>query len=157
VQRLDGEANIRVIGSVPDVKPYLGRAWVALCPIRIRAGIQNKILEAMALGVPVVATSICCPGLNVEAQKHLLVADGAEQFAAAIELLLDNETLREKLIETARDYVERHHSWAESLMALSNSYRKAISDFTTDPGAVGSCLYRPAASDVAGSAAPSPS
>jgi glycosyltransferase involved in cell wall biosynthesis len=136
VRRLDGQANIRVIGSVPDVKPYLGRAWVALCPIRIRAGIQNKMLEAMALGVPVVATSICCPGLEVEAQKHLLVADGAEQFAAAIELLVDNEILREKLIETARDYVERHHNWAESVKALSNSYRKAMADFRAGAGAV---------------------
>jgi glycosyltransferase involved in cell wall biosynthesis len=153
VQRLDGEANIRVIGSVPDVKPYLGRAWVALCPIRIRAGTQNKILEAMALGVPVIATSICCPGLELEANKHLLVADEAEQFAAAIELLVDNETVREKLIETARDYVERHHNWAESVMALSNSYRKAMADFAADRGPADSCLYRPAAS---GMAAPSP-
>src|SRR5207248_10928062 len=74
IRRLDSKENIHVIASVPDVRPYLGRAWVALCPIRIRAGIQNKILEAMALGVPVVATRICQPGLQVEAGKHLLFA-----------------------------------------------------------------------------------
>ncbi|MBO0911399.1 MAG: glycosyltransferase [Acidobacteria bacterium] len=153
VRRLDGEANIRVTGSVPDVKPYLGRAWVALCPIRIRAGIQNKMLEAMALGVPVVATSICCPGLEVEAEKHLLVADDAEQFAAAIELLLDNETLRERLIEAARDYVERRHSWRESVAALSNSYRKAMADFKSGAGESDSSTYRPPASGAAGTVA----
>lgn len=132
VRRLDGKDNIRVIASVPDVRPYLGRASVALCPIRIRAGIQYKMLEAMALGLPLVATSICCPGLQVEAGKHLLVADEPEQFASAIELLLDNVTLREKLIHAGRAYVEQHHSWAEALRTLSNSYRAALADFAAN-------------------------
>ena len=130
VRRLDGRNNIRVIPSVPDVKPFLGRAWVALCPIRIRAGIQNKILEAMALGVPVVATPVCCDGLQLEPGKHLLVADGPESFASAIELLLDNATLRTKLIEAARAYVEYHHNWADSVTALADSYQAAIYHFT---------------------------
>ena len=69
VLQLDGKDNIRVIPSVPDVRPFLGRAWVALCPIRIRAGIQNKMLEAMALGVPLVATPICYPGLQVSPES----------------------------------------------------------------------------------------
>ena len=115
-----------MIASVPDVKPYLGRAWVALCPIRIRAGTQLKILEAMAVGVPMIATSICCQGLNVEAGKHLLVADNPEQFSSAIELLSDNASLREKLIEAGRSYVERQHNWADSVSVLSNSYKVAM-------------------------------
>ena len=126
VRQLDGQDNIRVIASVPDVKPYLGRAWVALCPIRIRAGTQLKILEAMAVGVPMIATSICCQGLNVEAGKHLLVADNPEQFSSAIELLSDNASLREKLIEAGRSYVERQHNWADSVSVLSNSYKVAM-------------------------------
>jgi hypothetical protein len=130
VRQLDGKNNIQVIASVPDVRPHLGRAWVALCPIRIRAGIQNKMLEAMALGVPLVATSICCPGLDVEPGKHLLVADEPEQFASTVELLLDNVGLREKLIDAGRAYVERNHNWARSVAALSNTYRAAIADFT---------------------------
>jgi sugar transferase (PEP-CTERM/EpsH1 system associated) len=129
VRRLDGKDNIRVIASVPDVRPYVGRAWVALCPIRIRAGIQNKMLEAMALGVPLVATPVCREGLELEAGKHLLVAEGPEQFASAVELLLDNVTLRERLIDAGRAYVERQHNWAESVTALSNSYSAAIADF----------------------------
>ena len=129
VRQLDGKNNIQVIASVPDVRPHLGRAWVALCPIRIRAGIQNKMLEAMALGVPLVATSICCPGLDVEPGKHLLVADEPEQFASTVELLLDNVGLREKLIDAGRTYVERNHNWATSVAALSNTYRAAIADF----------------------------
>jgi len=131
VLQFDGKDNIRVIPSVPDVRPFLGRAWVALCPIRIRAGIQNKMLEAMALGVPLVATPICYPGLQIEPGKHLLVADGPEQFASAVELLLNNVTLREKLIEAGRAYVERHHDWAESIRALSSSYNAAMANFTS--------------------------
>src|SRR5262249_44566476 len=56
VRHLDGKDNIRVVPSVSDVRPHLGRAFLALCPIRLRAGTQFKVLEAMALGVPVVAT-----------------------------------------------------------------------------------------------------
>jgi len=130
VRRLDGRNNIRVIPSVPDIKPFLGRASVALCPIRIRAGIQNKILEAMALGVPVVATPVCCAGLQLEPGKHLLVADGPEAFASAIELLLDNATLRAKVIEAGTTCVEHQHNWADSVTALEDSYKAAMLDFT---------------------------
>ena len=138
LRRLDGKDNIRVIASVPDVKPYLGRAWVALCPIRIQAGIQNKILEAMALGVPTVATRICCSGLALEAGKLLLVADTPGEFVAAIELLLDNVTHRYKLVQAARAYVERQHNWSGCVAALCNSYAEATADFRLRCGPNGS-------------------
>src|SRR5207237_502018 len=138
LRRLDGKDNIRVIASVPDVKPYLGRAWVALSPIRIQAGIQNKVLEAMALGVPTVATRICCSGLAIEAGKHLLVADAPGEFVAAIELLLDNITLRDKLVQAARTYVERQHNWTGCVAALCNTYAEATADFRLRWGANGS-------------------
>lgn len=145
VRRLDGKNNIRVLPSVPDVRPFLGRAWVALCPIRIRAGIQNKILEAMALGVPVVATSVCCAGLELQPGKHLMVADGPAPFATAIELLLDNATLREKLVEAGRAYVERQHRWADSITALTDSYKAAMADFTGRAGAMAPAVPSPEA------------
>ncbi len=138
LRRLDGKDNIRVIASVPDVKPYLGRAWVALCPIRIRAGIQSKVLEAMALGVPIVATRICLPGLALESGKHLLVADAPGEFVTAVELLLDNVTLRDKLVQAARTYVERLHNWTGCVAALCNAYAEATADFRLRWGANGS-------------------
>jgi len=143
VRRLNGRNNIRVIPSVPDVKPFLGRGWVALCPIRIRAGIQNKILEAMALGVPVVATPVCCAGMPLQPGKHLLVADGPEAFASAIELLLDNATLRDKLIESGRAYVEHQHDWADSTRALTDSYRAAMVDFNGRAGSMAPSVTAP--------------
>jgi polysaccharide biosynthesis protein PslH len=133
VRQLDGKDNIRVIASVPDVRAYVGRAWVALCPIRIRAGIQFKMLEAMALGAPLVATSVCCEGLQLERGKHLLVADEPEQFASAIDLLIDDVTFREKLICAGRAYVDRQHDWMQSVEALLNSYSAAVADFAAQP------------------------
>ena len=129
VRQLDGKDNISVIASVADVRPHLGRAWVALCPIRAQAGIQNKVLEAMALGVPIVASRICCRGLAIEAGKHLLVADTPEEFVRAVELLLDNQTLRDNLIRAGRTYVERHHDWAGCIKNLCDVYVKAEADF----------------------------
>jgi len=134
VRLLDGKHNISVIGSVPDIRPRLGRAWVALCPIRIRAGIQFKILEGMALGVPVVATRICCPGLAVEPGKHLLVADTAEEFVSAIESLLDNRTLRATLVHEGRKYVETHHDWDRCVTGLSSAYANAVDHFGKPSG-----------------------
>jgi hypothetical protein len=129
VRRLDGKNNIQVIPSVPDVRPHLGRAWVAISPIRAQAGTQNKVLEAMALGVPVVATQMCCSGLAVEAGKHLLVADTPEEFASAVEYLLDDQLLRANIVRAARAYVERHHDCAECVKGLCQVYEEAVSDF----------------------------
>lgn len=129
VTRLSGRENIQVSGSVPDVRPFLGRAWVALCPIRVQAGIQNKILEAMALGVPIVVTSICCRGLGVESGKHVLVADTPGEFVSSIELLLDNVTLRNTLVEAARKFVEANHDWSRAAERLTQIYEQAQADF----------------------------
>src|SRR5262249_30956254 len=109
-----------------------------LCPIRIQAGVQSKVLEAMALGVPIVATRICLPGLAVEAGKHLLVADTPGEFVTAVELLLDNATLRDKLVQAARMYVERQHNWTRCVAALCNAYAEAAADYRVRRGANGS-------------------
>ena len=129
VSELNGHNNIRVIPSVPDIRPYLGRAAVAVCPIRLRAGIQNKILEAMAVGVPVVATPVCCPGLEVEGGRHLLVADTPKEFASAVELILNNSSLRANLIRAGRNYVEKNHSWTRSASLLCDVYAHVLDDF----------------------------
>jgi glycosyltransferase involved in cell wall biosynthesis len=88
----------------------------------------------MALGVPLVATSVCLPGLQLEAGKHLLVADTPEEFASAIELLIDDPSLRDRLIEAGRAYVERHHNWSESVKALATSYDRAVVEFANRSG-----------------------
>jgi len=125
LMNLDGKDGIRVRGFVPDVRPFLGQAWVALCPIRVKAGSQFKILEAMAMGTPVVATPISCSGLDVEPGKHLLVAETLGDFAAAVEALLDDLELRERLVRAARGFVEAHHNWDRSVEDLLATYQDA--------------------------------
>lgn len=125
VKGMDGKRNIHVVGSVPDVRPHLGRAAVTVCPIRVQSGTQNKVLEAMALGVPVVATRVCCSGLAVEPGKHLLVADTPEEFASAVQLILDNPNLRASLVQAGREYVEQYHDWKVVVARLSQVYVEA--------------------------------
>lgn len=130
VEHLDGKDSIRVVGSVSDVRPFIGRAWIALSPLRLRAGIQFKILEAMAMGVPVIATSICCPGLGVKPGKELLVADTREEFVDAVELLLQDDHVRNGLIRAGREYVEAHHDWEHCVRQLLDTYSVARETFT---------------------------
>jgi hypothetical protein len=138
VRQLDGKNNIQVVGSVPDVRPHLGRAWVALCPVRVRTGTQNKILEAMAMGVPVVATRICCAGLEVEPGKHLLMADTPDEFVSAVESLLDNASLRDHLVQAGRKYIEAHHDGNRSVEELVTVYAEAVADFASQECAAAS-------------------
>lgn len=106
----DGKA-IWVEGAVPSVDEFYRQATVAIVPLRIAAGTRLRILEAFALGRPVVSTSVGCEGLEVVPGEHLLVADEPHDLAnACIELLKDGQ-LRERLVHNARELVERRYTW----------------------------------------------
>jgi polysaccharide biosynthesis protein PslH len=110
--RLDG---VHVIGQVPDVRPYLRRAAVAVVPLRIARGIQNKILEALALGLPTVASPASLSGLPAEPGRELLAAETPEEWTTAIQQLFDDPGLRQRLGAAGRRYVEHRHSWQQCL------------------------------------------
>jgi sugar transferase (PEP-CTERM/EpsH1 system associated) len=113
--RIDG---IEVTGFVPDVRPHLERMWVSVAPFSVAAGIQNKILEAMASGIPVVATARAAQGLTRDAAAAVQIADGPEQIASrTVELLRDPQFAREKGLESRRR-VAADYSWERSLQAL---------------------------------------
>src|SRR4029077_8494418 len=76
--------GVTVTGSVPDGRPYVRGSALMVAPLSIARGTQNKILEAMAMGVPVVTSSIAAGGVDAVAGEHLLVADTPEQIAAAV-------------------------------------------------------------------------
>ncbi len=98
-------------GGVTDLTPYYQSAHIAVAPLRAGGGTRLKILEAMALGRPVVSTSLGAEGLGVEHGKHLLIADSAEEIAAAVGRLMMNPLLREELRTAARQLVESHYDW----------------------------------------------
>jgi sugar transferase (PEP-CTERM/EpsH1 system associated) len=116
VRRLAARPGVTVTGRVADVRPYLAHAAVAVAPLGIARGIQNKVLEAMAMARPVVATPQAFAGLHAQAGVDLLVADGAAAFAAAVAAVLDGQ--HPTLGAAARAAVLRHHAWAATLSGL---------------------------------------
>jgi glycosyltransferase involved in cell wall biosynthesis len=116
-----GRDDIDLVGRVPSPLPYYQDAHVAVVPLRAGGGTRLKILEAMALGRPVVSTPLGCEGLAVEHGKHLLIASDAEDFAAAVARLLTDRALATRLILVARALVERDYDWtaiAERLLSV---------------------------------------
>ncbi|MCA0456692.1 MAG: glycosyltransferase family 4 protein [Chloroflexi bacterium] len=102
--------HIRVTGRVPDVRPYLARASAFVSPLRLGAGIKNKVLEALAMGCPVVGTSVSLDGIAVTHGQDALQADGQPMVDAIIRLLQD-KTLRDQLSRNGRELIEKHYSW----------------------------------------------
>jgi len=127
VRRLEGN-GVFVTGGVPDVVPYYKRAKVCVAPLRAGSGTRLKILEAMALGRPVVSTSIGCEGLDVIDGKHILVADDSKGFAEKTTQLLRNYELRARIAAKARDFVVASYDWdviADNLMNELDRMAKA--------------------------------
>lgn len=123
VRRLSADKRITVTGYVPDIRPYLGRASIALAPLLVTAGMQNKVLEALAMGTPMVATPGSCRSLQVKDSIHLLIAEGARAYADAVLTLLEDTQLAQSLGRAGRQYVEQHHSWMAVANKLSDLYQ----------------------------------
>ena len=126
VRRLARDARIVVTGYVKDVRPFLARATIGVCPIVYGAGIQNKALEFMAAGLPVVASPQACSGLETEAGVHLLVARGPEEWVEALARLLAAPRERRRLVEAGREYVVRNHSWEGATSQLEGAYEEVL-------------------------------
>ncbi|MEM2370846.1 MAG: glycosyltransferase [Candidatus Bathyarchaeia archaeon] len=118
--------GIEVTGYVPRIQDYLARATVAVAPMQAGTGIQNKLLEAMASGVPVVATPYALGGIEVIDGEHLLVAEDDKEFAEKVVRLLKDRALRCRLARNARRLVEEKYTWERSVEMLEEVYQRAI-------------------------------
>ena len=127
IQSLGKIAGVTVTGFVKDVRPYLTEAAVAVAPLRIARGTQNKVLECMAAGIPVVSTPQASRGIQATPGEHLLVAEGAEDFSRSVVKLLGDPELRKKLATAARAQVEHAHAWASSMEILDRVLEEGIS------------------------------
>ena len=119
VRRLAGP-GVTVTGYVADVRPHLADASVAVAPLRIARGTQNKILETMSFGIPVVSTVQAAKGIQAQPGRHLLVAKDAAEFAADVIQLLDDHQLRRRLAADARAEVLPVHNWDASMKVLDS-------------------------------------
>ncbi|ASC72171.1 Glycosyltransferase Type 1 [Halomicronema hongdechloris C2206] len=113
VKALGALPGVTVTGAVPSVVEYLHRATVCVVPMRIGYGIKNKTLEAMAAGVPVVASERGLEGLAVDSPQRALRANTATDYVTAISRLFDDEVLRQELAKQARSMIEADYTWEQ--------------------------------------------
>jgi len=143
VRKLGELPGVTVPGSVPDVRPYLQRSALMVAPLNIARGTQNKILEAMASGVPVVASGVAAGGVDAVAGEHFAVASTPEEYAQAILRTLGDPAERRRLAAAGRERMLSHHAWDRSMQRLDriidrclNSWRDASGELAWKAGTV---------------------
>ncbi len=117
-----GLPGVTITGRLPELTAIYRQADIALAPLRAASGTRLKILEAFALGVPVVSTAIGYEGLAVTPGVHLLRADSPDEFLAAVGRLADSLELRQTLARNARELVERQYDWSGVVDRLDDAY-----------------------------------
>ena len=117
VQALAGD-HVHVTGTVPDVRPYLQHAAVVVAPLRLARGIQNKVLEAMAMAQPVVAADSCVQVLQAEPGHDIVPATEAADYVRELGQLLDDPARARAMGQAARQRVLRHYAWGAHLQAI---------------------------------------
>lgn len=115
IRALASLPGVYVTGAVKDVRPYYAEAKVAVAPFRYGGGTKLKVLEAMALGVPVVATPVGSQGIEAIPARHLFVEESEDAFAQRVGALLQDEALRKEMAAEARRLVEQRYSWQSVL------------------------------------------
>jgi sugar transferase (PEP-CTERM/EpsH1 system associated) len=118
VKQLSNIKNVFVTGKVENISEYIHTSAVSVAPMRVGAGVQNKILESMALGTPVVTTSIGLEGIEATLGKEILVADSPIEFADKVVELIENKKLRERISINARKFIEENYIWDKVLKKL---------------------------------------
>ncbi len=126
IRRLQSIKNVEVTGFVEDIRPFLSTSNVCIYPLRRGGGIRNKILEAMAMGKPVITTSIGAEALCAVHGKHLMVEDHPDGFAHCIIELLRNERLRNQLGFCARQLVVKQYSWERTADQFEDLYTRLM-------------------------------
>jgi glycosyltransferase involved in cell wall biosynthesis len=124
VERLAGP-HVEVTGFVPDLRPNYASADAVVVPLRVGGGTRIKLLEAFAHGVPVVASPAAAAGLEVRDETHLLLAEETEGLAAAVERVLGDAALAERLASAARRLVKERYSTRVAVEAARELFRQA--------------------------------
>jgi len=129
IRSLGSRQGVRVTGTVEDVRPYYEIADICVVPLRLARGVQNKVLEAMSMGKAVVSTPKANQGIGAQDGRHLLLAENAVDFAAAVSDLFKSQVSRERMGNEARAFVVEKFDWnvnmgkLESLLCSPSSVR----------------------------------
>jgi sugar transferase (PEP-CTERM/EpsH1 system associated) len=127
VKALDGRNGVIVTGRVEDTRPWLAQAALAVAPIRIARGVQNKVLEAMAMARPVVASEGAATGIAAARNEHIIVADKPQAFADAVTTLLKDASLGERIGTAARACITERYQWDRQLSRFSDALDACVS------------------------------
>jgi sugar transferase (PEP-CTERM/EpsH1 system associated) len=122
VLALARQPGVVVTGAVPDVRPYLAHAACAVAPLRIARGVQNKVLEAMAMARPVVVTQQAAEGIRAEAGRDFILAQGEAEFAQAVV----NQLHLRSSCPQARECILTHYDWARNLREIDALFEPAV-------------------------------
>jgi sugar transferase (PEP-CTERM/EpsH1 system associated) len=131
VLALRAAPGVEVTGRVPDVRPYLAAAAVVVAPLRIARGMQNKVLEGLAAGRPVVATPAALDGIAAQPGREVLVGADAETFAKAVADVLTHRAPPD-LGRLGRKFVLRHHRWQTQLEALDRLIARSLAESSAE-------------------------
>ena len=118
IRHLDQDESITVTGRVDDVTPYIRKGQIFICPVRLGGGFRGKILEAMAVGRPIVSTSLGSEGIPSKSGANIMIADNPEDFAASIEKLLKDRNLYEEVSRAGRQLAEEKYAWEKGVEVL---------------------------------------
>jgi sugar transferase (PEP-CTERM/EpsH1 system associated) len=127
VRALGRVPGVAVTGTVEDVRPYVRASALTIAPLVIARGTQNKILESMAMGVPVVVSEAAAGGIDAEAETHFLLGRDPRQFADAVLRILDDPAERRRLADAGRERVLSHHSWPASMRRFDGIVARCLS------------------------------
>ena len=119
--------GVTVTGSVPDVRPFVHASVLTVAPLSIARGTQNKILESMAMGVPVVCSREASGGVDASPGHHLLVANRPDEYRDAILSLIENPDERDRLARDGRERVLSHHDWGRSMEKFDQLVERCLS------------------------------
>jgi len=118
VRALGSIPGVTVTGSVPDVRPYVRASALMIAPLNIARGTQNKLLEAMAMGVPVVTSRVAAGGVDALDDEHFLVGQTPAEYAQAALSIMQDRALRNRLANAGRERMLSHHAWPNSMQRL---------------------------------------
>ncbi len=133
VQRLAQDKGVVVTGFVEDIREYYRASDICVIPLRMARGVQNKVLEAMSTGKPVVTTGIAIQGICALPGRDLISADDSKSFAQTVIELLNNREKMKTLGGNAREYVMAHHDWKKNLAGLLTWLKKLHSNELNAP------------------------
>ncbi len=111
IAALNQDPSVSVLGYVDDIRPYMADSAALLVALRTGSGMRVKILNGMAMGVPIISTSVGCEGIAALDGEHLLKADQPQDFARAAISLLEKPDLRQRLASQGREFVDKHYGW----------------------------------------------